>query len=151
LEIYWDDSSKLSQKQVSLLAQVAEATVKHSGVAVSLDNCEISISIVDTDEIRLLNRDYRGKDAPTDVLSFPVNDNLAVGADYPLGDVVICMDVAKLQADEYGHSLDRELAFLLVHGVLHLLGYNHETPEDEAKMCAACDEILERLNISREM
>ena len=148
LEIYWDGVEKLSHKQVDLLTQVAETAVKYCRVP---DNCEVSISIVSADEIRLLNRDYRGKDTSTDVLSFPVNANLAVGAGCPLGDIVICIEIAKLQADEFGHSFDRELAFLLVHGVLHLLGYDHETPEDETKMRAACDEILGMLNISREL
>jgi len=112
-------------------------------------NCEVSISFVDSDEIKVLNRDYRGKDEATDVLSFPVSEELAMGPDISLGDIVICMDVAKAQAEEYRHTLERELAFLVVHGMLHLLGYDHETPEDDAEMCAAQDEILGKLSISR--
>jgi len=101
------------------------------------------------EEIQTLNRDYRNKDTATDVLSFPVNNELATGPSISLGDIVICVEVAQKQANEYGHNLDRELAFLLVHGMLHLLGYDHETPEDEAEMCAAQEDILAKLCITR--
>ena len=146
MEIYWDDDNQLTPEQSSLLTKVAEAVIKYCNAP---DNSEVSISFMGADEIQALNRDYRGKDTPTDVLSFPVNNTLAMGQGYPLGDVVICMEVAKNQAEEYGHSLERELAFLTAHGMLHLQGYDHEIPEDEAKMRTAQDEILHHIGIKR--
>jgi len=146
VEIYWDDKGKLTAGQLKLLNQVANAVNEYCDFP---GNSEVSISIMDAEEIRILNRDYRGKDIETDVLSFPVDDALAMGSDIALGDIVICNDVADEQAKEYGHSLERELAFLVTHGMLHLHGYDHETPEDEAEMCAAQDKILEKMNLHR--
>jgi len=143
MEIYLDDGGVLTAAQVELVKQVALAVV------VDYEASEVSVSFVGTDEIRGLNRDYRGKDSETDVLSFPVSDEFIVGAEQPLGDIVICMDVARRQAEDYGHRIERELAFLVAHGMLHLLGLDHETPEDEAEMQAAQDEVLGRLGISR--
>ena len=147
MEIYWDNNGQLSAGQLDLLTRAIKAVVGYESTD---DAVEVSVSFMSADEIQALNRDYRGKDAPTDVLSFPVNDALAIGPGRPLGDIVICMDVARQQAEEYGHSLERELAFLVVHGVLHLLGYNHETLEDETEMCAAQDETLGLLNLAQD-
>jgi len=147
MNIYWDDDGLLTASQTELFTRVVEAVLEYiSDTGAS----EVSISFVTDDEIRTLNRDYRGKDSATDVLSFPVDNTFNIGGhSRPLGDIVICMDVARRQAEEYGHSLDRELAFLVAHGMLHLLGFDHESPEDEAKMCAAQDAVLERLGIGR--
>ena len=146
MDIYRDDDGILTHEQTDLLTRVVEATVEYASI---VNASEVSISFVSVDDITALNRDYRGIDSATDVLSFPVSDGLATGAGRPLGDVVICINVARLQAEEYGHSFERELAFLVVHGMLHLLGYDHETPEDEIKMRAAQDTILQDLNIIR--
>jgi len=145
MDIHWDDG-RLTSEQTKRLTQVIEAVNKYMSTG---DSAEVSVSFMDADEIRELNRDYRGKDAATDVLSFPVNDVLKMGPGRPLGDIAICMDVARRQAREYGHSLERELAFLVAHGMLHLLGFDHENEEDEAKMRAAQDEILGQLGIHR--
>ena len=89
-------------------------------------NAEISVNIVDPDEIKALNKSYRGRNRVTDVLSFPVNEaNPENDCEY-LGDVVICAKKARAAAYKYGHSFERELAFLAAHSVLHLLGYDHE-------------------------
>ena len=105
----------------------------------------VSVAITDDETVRELNRRYRGEDASTDVLSFGLDSDekfVAVpGADVQLGDVVISYPTARRQAREAGHSLDDELAHLLVHGVLHLLGYDHETPR-EAKAMRAREEAL---------
>ena len=146
MEIYWDGHDELASAQVEMLTRVALAVVEFVPDACAT---EVSVSFVSDDEIRGLNRDYRGKDAVTDVLSFPVGDEFLMGPERPLGDIVICIDVARRQAEEYGHSLERELAFLVAHGMLHLLGFDHETPEDEAAMRATQDEILGRLGIHR--
>lgn len=109
----------------------------------------LSVSFVDNEFIHKMNREYRGVDRPTDVISFAFLDgeenkdeilhgNLPVS----LGDIYISVDKAKEQAKEYGHSLNRELSFLFVHGLLHLLGYDHMTKEDEEIMFKLQDEIL---------
>jgi probable rRNA maturation factor len=103
------------------------------------DAVELSIALVDLSEMAELNAKYRGKEGPTDVLSFPCDDPCAVvGPDEPvaLGDVVIAPEVAEAQALEYGHSVEDELNLLLVHGVLHLLGYDHESDEEAVVMQA---------------
>jgi len=90
---------------------------------------ELSVAIVDLEEMTSLNQAYRQESGATDVLSFPCDDPCAIDSDEPitLGDVVIAPTVAERQAEEYGHTVEEELNLLLVHGVLHLLGYEHET------------------------
>ena len=147
MEVYLDDNRLLTAGQTEMLTHVVLAAVEHVS---ALDASEVSISFVGGDEIRGLNRDYRGIDDVTDVLSFPVDTGLNIGAGRPLGDIVICMDVAQGQAQEYGHSIDRELAFLVVHGMLHLLGFDHGDANGEARMCRVQEEILLGLGIGRE-
>lgn len=114
---------------------------------------EVSVTFTDNVGIHALNREYRNVDRPTDVLSFPLSD----GEDYDtdgdavlLGDIVISLERAQTQAEEYGHSFEREVAFLTVHSMLHLLGYDHETsPEDERDMFARQDEILISAGMTR--
>ena len=108
----------------------------------------ISVSLVDNEFIHEMNRDYRGIDRPTDVISFAFLDNEDREALYKgkepvcLGDIYISVDKAKEQAEEYGHSITRELSFLFVHGLLHLLGYDHMNQADEEVMFKLQDEIL---------
>lgn len=115
---------------------------------------EVSVSFVDNREIRSLNRLYRGKDKPTDVLSFPLGENGVYDVNNEtgaclLGDVVISMETAVQQARLYDHSLEREVGFLTVHSMLHLLGYDHETaPLEAAKMHEKEELILEKLGIT---
>ena len=123
------------------------------------DETEISVLLVDNATIQELNRDYREKDAPTDVLSFPLEEELE-GDTEPeiiggptsrmLGDIVISVEKAVTQAAEYGHSVERELAFLLVHGLLHLLGHDHEKDEEAKKLMRSEEKrILSALGITR--
>lgn len=101
---------------------------------------EISLLITNDETIHQLNKEYRQKDKPTDVLSFPMEDDIM------LGDIVISLDTAKNQALEREIGLEREIAFLFIHGLLHLLGYDHETSvEDEKEMFALQEEILKKL------
>lgn len=111
----------------------------------------LSVQVVDDASIRVLNRDYRGLDRPTDVLSFPMEEGTQIAAipDGFLGDIVISLDKALAQAAEYGHSPLRELSFLTVHGVLHLLGWDHMEPEAAAKMYKRQEEILEKMGVLR--
>ena len=109
----------------------------------------VSVSIVDNRYIHKINKKYRGIDRPTDVISFAFLDSennydkiLFSPGPFVLGDIYISLDKAKEQAVEYGHSLHRELSFLFVHGLLHLLGYDHMNKEDEEEMFKLQDEIL---------
>lgn len=125
-------------------------------------NAQISVTIVDNDEIQRINKEFRGKDMPTDVLSFPMlefdenGDVVDSGFDFDddevvLGDIVISAERAAEQAKSFGHSFLREMAFLTVHSMLHLLGYDHvDDPEGEKIMIEKQEEILGRLNITRE-
>ncbi|MHC1758721.1 MAG: rRNA maturation RNase YbeY [Negativicutes bacterium] len=123
------------------------------------EDTEISILLVDNETIRELNREYRDKDCATDVLSFPLEEDLkendepeVIGGptERMLGDIVISVERAVDQAGEYGHSIERELAFLAVHGFLHLLGYDHEkNASEKAIMQAEEERILNELGICR--
>lgn len=104
------------------LASVAASALE----AVGRGDAEVTVTISSDRRLRVLNRDYRGKDRPTDVLSFPYDDD-----EGPLGDVVISIDRAAAQAAERGHSLQRELELLTLHGTLHVCGYDHETDSGE--------------------
>lgn len=113
-------------------------------------DAEISVTLTDNGGIHVLNREYRGVDRPTDVLSFPLSDEDGVEEDGDgvciLGDIVLSLEKCKAQAEEYGHGFLREVSFLTVHSVLHLLGYDHETSEeDEKEMFALQDAIMEKI------
>lgn len=118
------------------------------------NDAEVSISFVNAEEIRAINRDYREKDAVTDVISFAIEDEednvIHEEAIRTLGDIIICTDRAKEQAIDYGHSYRRELLFLSLHGFLHLLGYDHIDKADEVLMNEKQDEILEAFGATRE-
>jgi len=120
----------------------------------NVQNRSVSVQIVDDQTIQQLNRTYRQIDRPTDVLSFPLwepDEEIMELPDepIPLGDIVISMPKARQQATEYGHSLERELGFLGVHGFLHLLGYDHQTSEEEKSMFAKQEAILQRIGLLR--
>jgi probable rRNA maturation factor len=121
------------------------------------EDVEVGVLWADDAYIRTLNRDYRGKDCATDVLSFAMQDE---GEDEPvleddplaeilLGDIVISLETAQRQAEEYGHGMDREIAFLLVHGMLHLLGYDHGEESERQVMRQEEEKILAALDIQR--
>lgn len=107
---------------------------------------EASLILVDLDEITRINKEYRDKDYPTDVISFEEDDE---EDEMYLGDIFLSVDKCLMQAKEYGHSNEREFAFLVIHGLLHLHGYDHLNEEDEKIMFKKQDEILERLNYRR--
>lgn len=118
---------------------------------------EVSVTFMSDEEIQQVNAEYRGIDKPTDVISFALEEmtsgEVAIIAeqDMPtiLGDIIISVDTAKRQAVEYDHSIDREIGFLALHGFLHLLGYDHMTAEDEAKMFDRQKEILSTFGLER--
>ena len=112
------------------------------------EDVEVSVSFVNEDEIKELNRDYRDKDKITDVLSFPTEIEYHIeGVPLILGDVVICSKRAKEQSDEFGHSFQRELVYLFVHSMFHLLGYDHIDEDDKLLMRQKEKEALKRIGI----
>ncbi len=115
---------------------------------------EVGVTLTDDAGIHALNRDYRGKDRPTDVLSFALNDGEEGAFENPaallLGDIIISLETAKRQAEEYCHSLEREIAYLTAHGMLHLLGYDHESDAEKAEMRKEEEYVLGLLGIVRE-
>lgn len=144
-----------------LAAELEDAIRKAAAEALNYEafdeDCEISVSIVDNEEIRQINKQFRNIDRATDVLSFPmltfvegeeaeVNENDEI----ILGDIIISLERAREQAAEYGHSLKREIAFLTAHSMLHLLGYDHMEPEEEAEMFRRQKEILLQAGFPRE-
>lgn len=124
--------------------------------------CEINILLTDNESIRQINKQHRDIDKSTDVLSFPMADikNGEILSDQGdvdmdeglllLGDIIISMETALKQSEDYGHSLDRELAFLTAHGVFHLLGYDHMERDTEADMISRQEAVLEKLGLKRE-
>ena len=118
-----------------------------------LNNVEFNVIIIDNERIHKMNREYRGVDRETDVITFALEDHKDIEFENLrlLGDVYISIDKARSQAKDYGHSLKREISFLAIHGLLHLLGYDHMNPEDEKVMFGLQDEILDSYGIKREV
>ena len=129
--------------------RVAKTVLKAGGVAPPY---EVSLVFTDSETVRRLNRDYRGVDEPTDVLAFYMLPQKEDGSSFAippdgvtrLGEAIISYPQAAEQAKEQGHSTERELALLVIHGILHLLGYDHEEPEEEVKMRTREKELLEK-------
>lgn len=157
MKIYFDNVGLFTKP---FIKRVLERALKHLNQPSEL--LEMSLSIVSPEQIQELNKSFREVDKVTDVLSFPTCDNPTRGAItvvcedvnpetdlVNIGDIVICLERAKEQAKEYGHSLKRELAFLSLHGLLHLLGYDHIEPDDEKRMIALQKEILDQAGITR--
>lgn len=150
---------KVGGKYRKLIKSVYEEACKFTDN--DFANACITVSFVNEREIRSLNKEYREVDKVTDVLSFPMLDikypqkirdfmfDISPNGNLYLGDVVICKKVAKLQAKEYGHKMKREVCFLALHGLLHVLGYDHVEKEDEKVMVSTSEEILNHLDIKR--
>ncbi|GAC89609.1 rRNA maturation RNase YbeY [Anoxybacillus flavithermus] len=150
---FMDETNEITEQQIELIEQLLQHAAKEEHVP---DGAEVSVTFVDNEKIREINRDYRGKDQPTDVISFALEEMgeeeiEIVGADVPpvLGDIIISVPKAREQAEQYGHSFMRELGFLAVHGFLHLLGYDHETEEEEKVMFAKQEQLLQQFGLTR--
>ena len=148
-----DETGRVPEDRLAEIEKLLQFAAAEEGVA---DGAEVSVTIVNNEEIQKINKEYRGKDYPTDVISFALEEDgegevEIIGADMPpvLGDIIISVDKAREQAEEYGHSLMRELGFLTVHGFLHLLGYDHMTEEEEKEMFTKQKDILNRYGLSR--
>ncbi len=146
------------QEKVPVDEQLVDLVVKVAGAVLSLacapGDAEVSLVFVDDEYIHRLNREYRGVDRPTDVLSFALQEGEpmpdAGEEETLLGDVVISLETARRQSEEYGHSFEREVAFLVAHGVLHLLGYDHQTEEEGRTMREKEEAVLGRLGLGRQ-
>ena len=156
LIIYYENEQakeRVSYKLKLLMRRAVEETLRHETYA---NDVQVSITFTDDEHIHELNRRFRGVDAPTDVLSFPLidfDDTCGEPAideiENMLGDVVLNLQRARVQAEQFGHSFEREAAFLTVHSMLHLLGYDHELGEaEDADMRARQSEIMAALGLT---
>lgn len=148
MEIYYDDRQddiKITEEIKNLIEKSIVAVLKVEGLD---ENVEVSVSFVGDEEIRDLNRDYRGVDKSTDVLSFPIDDEFIIVSRI-LGDVIINTRRVMEQAEELGHSNERELSYLTVHSILHLLGYDHMEDEDKKEMREREKLAMKELSIYR--
>jgi probable rRNA maturation factor len=148
-----DETTKLTDQEIQTVIQLLNLAAKREEVE---SDSEVSVTFVSNEKIQEINRDYRKKDQPTDVISFAMEELgegeiELTGLDMPrvLGDIIISVPRAEEQAIEYGHSFERELGFLAVHGFLHLLGYDHETEEMEKEMFTKQKEILHEHGLER--
>ncbi|MFD2868834.1 rRNA maturation factor [Kurthia sp. 3B1D] len=151
---FLDETGKVTDKDLELVEGLLQHAAKIEQVE---DGTELSVTFVTNEAIHEINKEYRHKDAPTDVISFALEELgegetaiIAEGMPRILGDVIISIDRTREQAEEFGHSFERELGFLAVHGLLHVLGYDHMVPEDEKIMFGKQDEILESYGLSRD-
>ena len=148
MEIYYDDRQddiKITDEIKNLIEKSIAAVLKVENLD---ENVEVSVSFVGDEEIRNLNRDYRGVDKSTDVLSFPMDDEFIIVSRI-LGDVIINTRRVMEQAKELGHSNERELSYLTVHSILHLLGYDHMEDEDKREMREREKLAMKELSIYR--
>ncbi|WP_307586062.1 rRNA maturation RNase YbeY [Paenibacillus wynnii] len=163
LQMIWNNEQNEFEISDSLI-ELLETILQKAGELEGVDEGEVDLTFVNNERIHELNRDFRGIDRPTDVLSFAMNDT---GEDEPeiiyeveegeeseeipnaLGDIIISVTRAQEQAAEYGHSLERELGFLFVHGFLHLLGYDHQDEATEAEMMSKQEHVLSQVGLTR--
>lgn len=155
---FQDDHDAVALERLEQLSALCQTIAAH----MSLCQGELSVRFVEDETMKQLNAEYRNKDQTTDVLSFPMLDEEELeslveeassaeneGQTILLGDIIISIPQAKAQAVEFGHSFDRELGFLLVHGFLHLIGYEHETLSQEQEMFALQEKILSEHGLVR--
>ena len=155
------DDGELTPSLRAYMKSAFTAAVKRFGIPYA---AAVSVNLVDENAIREYNRENRNTDRVTDVLSFPLQSFKEGEADFDavsdgefdeagylmLGDVVICMSVAKKQAEEYGHSVERETVYLFVHSILHLLGFDHETDEEKKHMRIEEENIMNKIGLNRD-
>ena len=142
----FNETERDLENELSLINDV----LVHSLKKLKIDKVEFNVIIVDNEYIHKLNKEYRNIDRETDVITFALEDDKTFNPmERVLGDVYISIDKAISQSEEYGHSLKREIAFLAVHGLLHLLGYDHMKKEDEEIMFGLQEEILNEMGIKK--
>ncbi len=148
--IYFEEGQQVTEEILATMEKAAKYCLELEGI--DEERTEISVTFVEAEEIRELNRDYRDNDKVTDVLSFPQFDDLNDIPDFGeicLGDVVICKERAQEQAEEFGHSFEREIIYLFTHSILHLLGYDHMEEEEKQEMRGREEEVMTHLGIGR--
>ncbi|GEO68426.1 rRNA maturation RNase YbeY [Levilactobacillus acidifarinae] len=160
LEIYDKTQAGVPAKHVQMIQDVLQFAGDYLKLA---DNTEMSVTLMNNEDIHEINKKYRGVDRATDVISFAIEDDEAADDDFPLvmddelaaeipeniGDIFVSMDKVSEQAEYLGHSYERELGFLVVHGFLHLNGYDHMQPEDEKVMFKLQADILDAYGLKR--
>ncbi|PFG05660.1 rRNA maturation RNase YbeY [Bacillus sp. es.034] len=149
-----DETETVSDEQTQLVQNILNFAAEQEGIEAE---SEVSVTFVTNERIQEINREYRSKDQPTDVISFALeelgeDEVEIIGAGIPrvLGDIIISIDRTKEQAEEYNHSVSRELGFLALHGFLHLLGYDHMEEEEEKKMFKRQKDILDEYGLKRD-
>lgn len=150
---FLDETNEVKDEHIVLV----EKLLQHAATVEGIEEAEVSVTFVTNEAIHEINREYRDKDQPTDVISFALEEMgedevqiIGEGMPRVLGDIIISTDRTREQAEEYGHSFERELGFLAVHGFLHLLGYDHMNEADEKEMFGKQDEILELYGLGRD-
>lgn len=151
---FLDETNSVQPAHMALV----ENLLHHAATVLQVEeDSEVSVTFVTNAAIQDINREYRDKDQPTDVISFALEEMaegemeiIIEGMPRMLGDIIISTERAAQQASEYGHSVERELGFLAVHGFLHLLGYDHMTEQQEQEMFGKQDEILQSFGLTRE-
>ncbi|RXK19392.1 rRNA maturation RNase YbeY [Macrococcus sp. DPC7161] len=149
---FLDEDNLVSEKAMQDIEALLTFASNEEGIE---EEAEVSVSFVTEEEIQSINKTYRNKDQVTDVISFALEEGEDEDFEMPesirvLGDIIICIERAKEQAERYGHSFERELGFLALHGFLHLLGYDHMNESDEKKMFGRQDEILNAFGLTRD-
>ena len=153
IEVYYEDIDKIDEEEI--IRNVVETVLKEEKI---IQNLEIYITLTNNDNIQKINAEHRNIDKPTDVLSFPMfereeiqnlKEENAEAIETMLGDIIVSVEKVREQAEEYGHSFKRELAYLVTHGMLHLLGYDHMIEEEKTVMRKREEEILAILDIQR--
>ena len=154
IEVNYNAISELPNEE-KLIKEVVSRVLKEEKV---LPEVDVYITLTNNEEIHKINKEYRDVDRPTDVLSFPMYERDEIAGlkndtddeiEKILGDIIVSIEKVREQAKEYGHSFERELAYLVTHGMLHLLGYDHMIEEEKTVMRKREEEILETLNITR--
>ncbi|WP_028610377.1 rRNA maturation RNase YbeY [Paenibacillus harenae] len=163
IQLDWSNEQQkieIPDSWITKLEQLLQLAAEAEGITEG----EVSLTFTDDEEIHQLNRDYRGIDQPTDVLSFAMQEDGTEELDIifevehedeqdpisgMLGDIIISVETAASQSEEYGHSLEREIGFLFVHGFLHLIGYDHQDEASEAEMTAKQEAVLQQAGLSR--
>lgn len=154
VEINYNNIETMEREEV-IIKKVVQAVLEEEKI---IHELYINITLTNNEEIHKINKQYRQVDRPTDVLSFPMyereeipllREKQKINAEEILGDIIISIHKVKEQSEEYGHSFERELAYLTTHGMLHLLGYDHMIEEEKEQMRSKEEKILEKLNIMR--
>ncbi|WP_160034126.1 rRNA maturation RNase YbeY [Paenibacillus sp. An7] len=162
VQLVWNNNQEVVEITEELIGTLEKLLEKAAEMEKITDG-EVALTFVTDQEIHELNKEYRGIDRPTDVLSFAMNESIdeeldiiydlgeneAIELPEILGDIIISVETAIAQSKEYGHSIDREIGFLFVHGFLHLLGYDHQDEASEAEMMGKQEKVLAEVGLSR--